>query len=330
MNAALSKYRGRKETSRRPRVGEYVEVVDRRPGLEATRYTNRLLINLNQFPRNAFAAGPGVSSAAVEGIRNSISRWSLRDRKMTTIRNFERRSGRRILVGAPLGAHNDPDGPTRRRNTSPKRVRIYPATRSARPTLTTAPQKSARCCSATSAGGRQDVGNKTCRGYRIFPPASRTTSSRTRDAVHAISTGASPHCTSILAIRFASAFHGGFADILSRCCFQHFTIAEAVKNQISKLRGDLSQRSLLGTWLPVSARRIGNYRPLREGRFLIDKVDTGHWIARRPRGDPLLSPNLHARVVCNSRAGPCLVLDDCRFFVTIYRSRTSWRTWILA
>ena len=66
----------------------------------------------------------------------------------------------------------------------------------------------------------------------------------------------------------ALAFHEAFADIVA--LFQHFTLPEAVGQQISQLRGNLSQRSLLSGLATQFGQAIGHYGALRDA---IDEVD---------------------------------------------------------
>lgn len=58
------------------------------------------------------------------------------------------------------------------------------------------------------------------------------------------------------------AFHEAFADIVA--LFQHFTVPEALRDQIAKTRGDLAQQSLLGQLAQQFGQGIGRYGALRD------------------------------------------------------------------
>jgi hypothetical protein len=57
-------------------------------------------------------------------------------------------------------------------------------------------------------------------------------------------------------------FHEAFADIVA--LFQHFTVPEALRDQIAKTRGDLTQQSLLGQLAQQFGQGIGRYGALRD------------------------------------------------------------------
>ncbi|MDX7952435.1 hypothetical protein P7D22_14790 [Lichenihabitans sp. Uapishka_5] len=107
----------------------------------------------------------------------------------------------------------------------------------------------------------------------------------------------------------ALAFHEAFADIVA--LFQHFTLPEAVRQQIAQLRGDLGQRSLLSGLATQFGQATGHYGALRDA---IDDVDlkTG-----------LPDPNALDRIVEPHDRGAILVAAVFDAFVTIYRSRVA-------
>ena len=57
------------------------------------------------------------------------------------------------------------------------------------------------------------------------------------------------------------AFHEAFADIVA--LFQHFTVPEALRDQIAKTRGDLDKQSMLGELAQQFGQGIGRYGALR-------------------------------------------------------------------
>ncbi|MCP1854509.1 S8 family serine peptidase [Bradyrhizobium sp. USDA 4519] len=112
------------------------------------------------------------------------------------------------------------------------------------------------------------------------------------------------------------AFHEAFADIVA--LFQHFTIPEALLQQIKRARGDLSQESLLGQLAVQFGQASGMHGPLRSAIGRTD--EKGEWQAVKPSrtdyetqkatGDPHL-------------LGSVLVSAVFAAFETIYRGRSA-------
>lgn len=271
-------------------VGEYVEVVDVDPASDAF-YEPVNLNSLELLAQDGFAPSEGNPQFHQQMVY-AIA--------MTTIRNFERSLGRRILW-AHRWARNDPTA-YKAKEYIP-RLRIYPhALREANAYYS--PQKRALLLGYFRAGG-EDVGNNLP-GGTIFACLSHDIIAH--EMSHAILDGM--HRMYLESSNPDSlAFHEAFADIVA--LFQHFTMPEAVKNQISKLRGDLSQRSLLSNLAFQFGQAIGNYGALRDG---IDKVDPDTGL---PDAEAILSVSEpHAR-------GAILVAAVFDAFVTIYRSRVA-------
>jgi hypothetical protein len=65
------------------------------------------------------------------------------------------------------------------------------------------------------------------------------------------------------------AFHEAFADIVA--LFQHFTVPEALRDQIAKTRGDLAEQSLLGQLAQQFGQGIGRYGALRDAIGHVEK-----------------------------------------------------------
>lgn len=111
------------------------------------------------------------------------------------------------------------------------------------------------------------------------------------------------------------AFHEAFADIVA--LFQHFTIPEALLQQIKRTRGDLRQESLLGQLAVQFGQASGMHGPLRSA---IGKTVDGEWRSVKPNrkdyetqkatGDPHL-------------LGSVLVSAVFAAFETIYRERSA-------
>src|SRR5262249_60707250 len=102
------------------------------------------------------------------------------------------------------------------------------------------------------------------------------------------------------------AFHEAFADIVAM--FQHFTMPEALLNQIKRTRGDLSQESLLGELAVQFGFASGMHGALRSA--IGGEASRGDYDKRRKEGEP------HA-------LGAVLVSAVFAAFVTIYRARSA-------
>lgn len=286
MNVAVVKVPWEKDLKPGP-VGEYIEVVDVDPASDGFYEP----VNLNT-PELLAQDGCIPSEGNPQFHQQMVYAIS-----MTTIRNFERALGRRVLW-----AHRWSRGSSAYagRQYIP-RLRIYPhALREANAYYS--PKKRALLFGYFRASG-ENVGNNLP-GGTIFACLSHDIIAH--EMSHAILDGMhrmylEPSNPDSLA------FHEAFADIVA--LFQHFTMPEAVKNQISKLRGDLSQRSLLSNLAFQFGQAIGNYGALRDG---IDKVDVQTGL---PDTSALASTSEpHAR-------GAILVAAVFDAFITIYRSR---------
>lgn len=216
---------------------------------------------------------------------------------MMTIRNFERALGRRVLW-----AQRPWDWKTR--DTVDRyvgRLRIYPhALREANAYYS--PQKVALLFGYFQASST-DFGT-VLPGGTIFTCLSHDIVAH--ETTHAILDGM--HRRFIEASNPDSlAFHEAFADIVA--LFQHFTIEEAVYQQISQLRGDLSRRSLLSGLAIQFGNAIGHYGALRDA---IDAVDPATGLPDPSALDRAIEP--HER-------GAILVAAVFDAFLSIYRSR---------
>ena len=108
------------------------------------------------------------------------------------------------------------------------------------------------------------------------------------------------------------AFHEAFADIVS--LFQHFTMPEALRNQIRRTRGDLSQENLLSELAIEFGQAVsGGYGALRDAIGTRDAE--GNWVARKPHPtDYAASKEPHA-------LGAVLVSAVFAAFLSIYKAR---------
>jgi hypothetical protein len=113
------------------------------------------------------------------------------------------------------------------------------------------------------------------------------------------------------------AFHEAFADIVA--LFQHFTLPEALKDQIARTQGDLGRQNLLGQLAQQFGEGIGLYGGLRNaiGKKETDqKTGETRWVPTKPKPtDYEESTEPHAR-------GAVLVAAVFDAFLAVYRRRS--------
>jgi hypothetical protein len=111
----------------------------------------------------------------------------------------------------------------------------------------------------------------------------------------------------------ALAFHEAFADIVA--LFQHFTVPEALRDQIRRTQGDFGKQNLLGELAFQFGQGIGKYGALRSA--IGDFDETGKWIPVEPtRADYNNKTEPHDR-------GAVLVAAVFEAFLDIYRRRSA-------
>jgi hypothetical protein len=114
------------------------------------------------------------------------------------------------------------------------------------------------------------------------------------------------------------AFHEAFADIVA--LFQHFTVPEALRDQIARTRGDLSKQNMLGELAGQFGQGIGQYGALRSaiGRFVTKEgSDEKVWVsAKVTKHDYTNATDAHNR-------GAVLVAAVFDAFLDIYRRRSA-------
>ncbi len=114
------------------------------------------------------------------------------------------------------------------------------------------------------------------------------------------------------------AFHEAFADIVA--LFQHFTVPEALRDQIARTRGDLSKQNLLGELALQFGQGIGQYGALRSaiGRYEKEEgKDEEKWVPQKPSpGDYKNATEAHDR-------GAVLVAATFDAFLDIYKRRSA-------
>jgi hypothetical protein len=108
-------------------------------------------------------------------------------------------------------------------------------------------------------------------------------------------------------------FHEAFADIVA--LFQHFTVPEALRDQIAKTRGDLGQQSLLGQLAQQFGHGIGRYGALRDSLGSVD--EKGKWVPSTP------SPSDYKNATEAHDRGAVLVAAVFDAFLSIYRKRSA-------
>ena len=225
---------------------------------------------------------------------------------MTTITNFERALGRRALW-APRIEH-DPETGEFKSSQLISKLRIYPhALREANAFYS--PQKKALLFGyfpaiLANAGENLPGGLVfTCLSHDVV---AHETTHALLDGLHRyFAESSNPDVL---------AFHEAFADIVA--LFQHFTQPEALRDQISKTRGDLATQNLLGELAHQFGQAIGSHGALRDaiGRY---NKETNKWEPQEP--DP---EDYQATTEPHDR-GAILVATMFDAFLAIYKSRTA-------
>lgn len=110
------------------------------------------------------------------------------------------------------------------------------------------------------------------------------------------------------------AFHEAFADIVA--LFQHFTFPEVLKHQVARTRGDLASQSLLGQLAQEFGSAIGSYGSLRDAIGEIDET-TRQWKPKIP------DPSAYRTEMEPHARGSILVAAVFEAFLSIYKSRVA-------
>lgn len=272
-------------------VGEYVEVVDYDPTVQRT----YIPVDLNN---EYILAQDGLDPS--EG-NPQFHQQMVYAVVMTTIANFERALGRKILWSTRRpGSHGFEDYVSC--------LRIYPhALREANAYYS--PQKKALLFGYFSS---------TPANESIQMPASLVFTCLSHDVIahettHAILDGmqrnySEPTNPDVLA------FHEAFSDIVA--LFQHFTFPDVLKNQIQKTRGNLANQSILGQLAQQFGSAIGNYGSLRDAIGEIDEI-TQQWKPKPPK------PEDYRTVMEPHARGSILVAAVFEAFINIYKSRVA-------
>ncbi|GAA0564862.1 gluzincin family metallopeptidase [Chitinophaga japonensis] len=271
-------------------VGEYIEVVDYDPTVG--RYYKA--VNLDD---DYILAQDGMDPSESDPQFHQQMVYAV---AMTTIRNFERALGRKVLWESRRILNVDV------KEEYVRRLRIYPhAMREANAYYS--PVKKALLFgyfASTPADETLHMPNSvvfTCLSHDIIA----------HEITHAILDGLhnyynEPTNPDVLA------FHEAFADIVA--LFQHFTFPEVLKHQISKTRGDLGAQNLLGQLAQEFGSAIGDYGSLRDAIGGIDET-TREWQPHVP------DPAAYRREMEPHARGSILVAAVFEAFLAIYKSR---------
>jgi hypothetical protein len=272
-------------------VGEYLEVVDMDPASRAA-YAPVDLDHPHLLSRNGLApteTDPRFHQQMVYAIASR------------TIEHFERALGR-VALWAPRRLTE----PGQVQDVYVPRLRIYPhALRQANAFYS--PDRKALLFGYFTAGDENPAENAP--GALVFAALSHDIVAH--ETSHALLDGLhrryiEPTNADVLA------FHEAFADIVA--LFQHFTLPQALKDQIRRTRGDLHRQNLLGQLAVQFGHAIGGRGALRDAIGEFDK--DGKWRPRAPATtDDQSQSEPHAR-------GSILVAAVFDAFLQIYGKRT--------
>ena len=220
---------------------------------------------------------------------------------MTTIRNFEKALGRRVLWTL-----RDEEQPAGQWDRFIRQLRIYPhAFRGANAYYS--PAKKALLFgyfpAVAAAQGAQLPGGLvfTCLSHDIVA----------HETTHALLDATLPKYLSAVN-RDQLAFHEAFADVVA--LFQHFSFPDVLYHQIAQTRGDLASQSLLGQLAQQFGQATGLHGALREAIGRVNE-STGKWEKLAP------DPEAYATVDEPHQRGALLVAALFDSFLKMYRSR---------
>jgi hypothetical protein len=275
-------------------VGDYVEVVDYDPASECFYEP----INLDD-PRLVGSDGEDPNESNPQFHQQFVYAVA-----MTTIRNFEKALGRKVLW-SPRRDESKPHGQW---ESFVQQLRIYPhAFRGANAYYS--PEKKALLFgyfpASASAQGSQLPGGLvfTCLSHDIVA----------HETTHALLDATRPKYMDASNPDLL-AFHEAFADIVA--LFQHFSFPEVLHHQIAQTRGDLASQSLLGQLAQQFGQATGSHGGLREA---IGKLNerTGRWEPLQP------NPKDYEELTEPHERGALLVAAIFDAFLAIYRSRVA-------
>ena len=277
-------------------IGEYLEVIDYDPTVKA--FYNPVDLNdlytLAQDGHEPSESNPQFHQQMVYAVA------------MTTIKNFERALGRKVLWASRRLDQTAGDNIPYEEYV--QRLRIYPhAMRQANAYYS--PSKKALLFgyfASTPADATIQMPDSlvfTCLSHDIIA----------HEVTHAILDGMQyyynePTNADVLA------FHEAFADIVA--LFQHFTFPEVLRHQIAKTRGNLSSQNLLGQLAQQFGSAIGGHGSLRDAIGTSDE-ETGEWKPKEP------NPEDYRTIIEPHDRGGILVAAVFEAFISIYKARTA-------
>ena len=272
--------------------GEYLEIIDYDPSVKQFYKT------LNLDDREVLAQN-GLDPSESNPMFHQQMVYAV---TMTTIKNFERALGRKVLWSSRRV--RDPDV----YEEYVDKLRVYPhALREANAYYS--PQKKALLFGYFHSNpidqSEQMPGSLvfTCLSHDIIA----------HETTHAILDGMQMHYNEptnpdVLA------FHEAFADIVA--LFQHFSFPEVLRHQIALTRGDLSSRNLLGELAMEFGVAIGQYGSLRSAIGSFDEV-TKKWEPIEP------DPNEYHETTEPHHRGSILVAAVFEAFLAVYNRRVA-------
>jgi hypothetical protein len=269
--------------------GEYIEVIDKDPSGKPYKP-----VDLND-PRLLAQNGWSPSEGNPQFHQQMVYAVA-----MTTISNFERALGRRVLwKNRPKPNPYDDSEFVRRLTIRPHALRQANAFYS--------PTELALLFGYFEA--TSDMPGEQVPGSRVY--ASLSHDIVAHETTHAILDGMHRRFSEATNID-TLALHEGFADLVA--LFQHFTIRDVLRNEIARTRGDLEAESALGSLAVQFGNATGNRGALRNA---IGSVVDGKW--KRMSPDPA---ELQKRVTPHAR-GAILVAAVFDAFLAIYKMRTA-------
>lgn len=277
--------------------GEYVEIIDYDPSISKFYET----VNLEE---TAILANDGLDPSESNPKFHQQMVYAV---VMTTIKNFERALGRKILWSSRKLDYNPKKG-KKKYEEYVDRLRIYPhALREANAYYS--PQKKALLFGYFHSNPLDQKDQMP--GSLVFTCLSHDIIAH--ETTHAILDGLhrnynEPTNPDVLA------FHEAFADIVA--LFQHFSFSDVLKHQIASTRGDLSQQNLLGELAQQFGVAIGQYGSLRDAIGAINP-DTGKWEPLKP------DPSEYQNTMEPHRRGSILVAAVFEAFLSIYERRVA-------
>jgi hypothetical protein len=227
---------------------------------------------------------------------------------MTTITNFEKALGRKVMWAENIPAGGPPADAGGRKVLEfrfVRRLRVYPHALRQANAFYDPHRKALLFGYFTAAPANPQL---QLPGATVFTCLSHDIIAH--EATHAILDGV--HRRYIDATNpDTRAFHEAFADIVA--LFQHFSFPDVLRHQIAQTRGDLTRQNLLGQLAQQFGRAVGGYGSLRDA---IGEFDAnGAWRPRAP------DPAAYATVTeCHDR-GALLVAAVFDAFLNIYQAR---------